>query len=137
MALKLIATGTVSRQPTLDMLLIWSMLIRPRSKILSIVGGRPCEQTMLTKSSWKIKNSEKLPASTVVWLGLNDKSKEGTFVGTDGCPPKFTFWDVNEPNDLGGEDCVSIRNTDVNHDNGAWNDFSCTDQYAFICEINF
>ncbi|PIK38450.1 putative echinoidin isoform X2 [Apostichopus japonicus] len=88
-------------------------------------------------SWWKTMRTNYDNEYEVVWLGLNDKSKEGRFDGTDGCPPKFTFWDVNEPNNLRGEDCASIWNTHENHDNGAWNDSPCTDQYAFICEINF
>ena len=41
----------------------------------------------------------------------------------------YRRWDFGEPNDVGmGEDCVVLK-----HD-GLWNDVSCSQTSAYICE---
>ena len=57
------------------------------------------------------------------WLGISDRSVEGTFVAYDGAsiiPSALTFtnWNAGEPNNVGteGEDYAEVSNT------GGWND---------------
>lgn len=70
-----------------------------------------------------------------VWIGYNDIFSEGHFVGTDGRPPRFTHWDIDEPNNYKGqEDCVVMWKS-PRGDNGAWNDDQCDIRWPFICEI--
>ncbi|PIK38453.1 putative macrophage mannose receptor 1, partial [Apostichopus japonicus] len=71
-----------------------------------------------------------------VWLGYNDRETEGKFVTVGGCAPKFTFWDKNEPNNQGGEDCAVMWNSNKNSDSGSWNDVPCQNQYSFVCKIS-
>lgn len=73
--------------------------------------------------------------SDKVWIGYNDRVTEGQFVGTDGRPATFTFWDKGEPNDRNGEDCVEMWKSSKGGDVGAWNDQSCNDRNPFICEM--
>lgn len=39
-------------------------------------------------------------------------------------------WDVNEPNNVGEEDCVEI------YTNGLWNDQTCTEVKGLICDAD-
>ena len=65
------------------------------------------------------------------WTGLNDLQEEGKFVRSDGSAPKFLNWLDGEPNDVnGGEDCTEVRL----HQGGVWNDLSCYQRRAFVCE---
>ncbi|XP_078392154.1 CD209 antigen-like protein 2 [Cetorhinus maximus] len=62
------------------------------------------------------------------WIGLTDRESEGNWKWVDGTPVSFTQWYQGEPNNWSGnENCAIIRM------NG-WNDYSCTDQFPFICE---
>lgn len=64
------------------------------------------------------------------WIGLQDKSNEGSFIWIDGEALAYSNWNAGEPNDLGDEDCAEIRpNT-----NGKWNDLRCnTHSRRYIC----
>lgn len=65
----------------------------------------------------------------VVWLGLNDRSVEGTFVWESGSASTFENWDANEPNNFGGgEDCAAMRG------DALWNDAPCDAIYMPLCE---
>uniref|UniRef100_A0A671U2A0 C-type lectin domain-containing protein n=1 Tax=Sparus aurata TaxID=8175 RepID=A0A671U2A0_SPAAU len=58
-----------------------------------------------------------------IWIGLNDREKEGTWKWIDGTPLTVAYWRTGEPNDGGGwgeEDCVQIR-SGVNAKE-SWND---------------
>jgi len=66
----------------------------------------------------------------VAWFGYNDIAVEGHWVWV-GRKTSYANWHKGEPNNLGNEDCGSmIRNW-----NGQWNDYSCNNQYASVCEI--
>merc|ERR1719403_323168 len=66
----------------------------------------------------------------VAWFGYNDIAVEGHWVWV-GRKTSYANWHKGEPNNLGNEDCGSmIRNW-----NGQWNDYSCNNKYASICEI--
>ena len=64
------------------------------------------------------------------WIGLNDRRKENVFVWSDGTPYNksiYNNWYPDEPNNLGGEDCVELFKTQ-------WNDESCMGEKSYICE---
>lgn len=68
------------------------------------------------------------PAGAGIWLGINDRAVEGSWVWSDGTS-SYTRWAVGEPNNANNEDCaVSYTNT------GLWNDVPCTTTAAFVCE---
>ncbi|XP_067686863.1 macrophage mannose receptor 1-like [Haliotis asinina] len=65
------------------------------------------------------------------WVGLSDRSKENSFVWTDGTPFDYANWYLGEPNNSGdNEDCVEF-----NQVTKQWNDNSCFVAKDFICEI--
>jgi len=59
---------------------------------------------------------------TGVWIGANDKDKEGTWKWTDGSPFEYTNWYPGQPNSYygDGEDCAQQLF-------GFWADVPCTD----------
>jgi hypothetical protein len=67
--------------------------------------------------------------SSNAWIGLNDLALEGTFVWDGGAGATFRRWGDNEPNDVGGSDCVEKRLSD-----GFWYDQACALAKAFACE---
>lgn len=69
-----------------------------------------------------------------VWIGLNDKTTEGTWVWVNGSPPTYTRWDFGEPNNSGDEDCAEML--DGLGDYGDWNDSGCTNSRWFVCECD-
>ncbi|KAM8987166.1 CD209 antigen-like protein 2 [Ara ararauna] len=66
----------------------------------------------------------------VFWLGLTDSDREDHWQWVDGSSLSLTFWNKGEPNNVGeyGEDCATI------FPNGLWNDVSCSEKEAWICE---
>ncbi|XP_071103799.1 macrophage mannose receptor 1-like isoform X2 [Haliotis cracherodii] len=65
------------------------------------------------------------------WVGLSDRSVEGSYVWADGTPFDYTNWYRGEPSNSGGnEDCVEF-----NEFTKQWNDNSCFIAKDFICEI--
>ena len=68
-----------------------------------------------------------------VWIGLNDRAKEDTWVWSySGEEPTFTKWNPNEPNNhlANDEDCVALW-ADFGYN---WNDIGCSTRYRSICE---
>ena len=62
-----------------------------------------------------------------VWLGVNDKAKEGTWADNEGNPVSWTLFGPGEPNNAG-------RGEDVAHINGfKWNDASGENFRETIC----
>ena len=70
-----------------------------------------------------------------VWIGANDKAKEGTWVWTDGSAWKLENWRTGEPNNDHGnnEHCAEMK---AKVQNGKWNDIQCAgpDYFPFICK---
>jgi hypothetical protein len=64
------------------------------------------------------------------WIGFDDLTVENVFRWVNGAATAFVGWVGAEPNDSNGEDCTYLR-TD-----GTWNDTSCGEQRAAICECD-
>ncbi|CAH3182513.1 unnamed protein product [Porites lobata] len=64
------------------------------------------------------------------WIGLNDRSVEGSFVWTNKEISKFRFWAPQQPNDWKNEDCVHTLGTKHGY---TWNDVPCTNCYNYTC----
>jgi len=75
----------------------------------------------------------KLKRLSQFWLGIQDKTKEGKFTySSDGTPIVFEHWLDDRffgetPNNWRNEDCVQIKS-------GKFNDASCEQKFAFVCE---
>ncbi|CAH3133140.1 unnamed protein product, partial [Porites lobata] len=64
------------------------------------------------------------------WIGLNDRSVEGSFVWTKKEMSKFRFWAPQQPNDWRNEDCVHTLGAKHGY---TWNDVPCTNCYNYTC----
>ena len=67
------------------------------------------------------------------WIGLNDKTTEGTYVWSDSSAlGTYTNWDTSQPNpaNSANQDCVRIEGGN----NGKWDDILCSKSYKFVCE---
>ena len=77
-------------------------------------------------------------SNTQIWIGLNDRAKESTFVWTDSSPYNYEMWDQYEndmePNNANGREwranCVRMMPS------GKWRDTTCSDELAYVCEIS-
>lgn len=64
-----------------------------------------------------------------IWIGANDRTREGTFVWVTGEPAAFNRFAPLEPDDPTGQnDCVAIG------PEGLWHDRSCGTAYPYLCE---
>ncbi|XP_055958871.1 uncharacterized protein LOC126830395 [Patella vulgata] len=67
-----------------------------------------------------------------LWIGLNELDTGKGYKWSDGSPPKYFNWNLNEPNDyLGLEAC-----TDIFVRNGKWNDDHCDIRQGYVCKKN-
>ena len=64
------------------------------------------------------------------WIGLNDRSVEGSFVWTNNEIISFQFWAPQQPNNLKNEDCVHALGAKNGY---SWNDVSCDKCYNYTC----
>ena len=64
------------------------------------------------------------------WIGLNDRSVEGSFVWTNKEISSFRFWAPKQPNNWNNEDCVHTLG--VRH-GYTWNDVPCDNCFNFTC----
>ncbi|XP_043085082.1 C-type lectin mannose-binding isoform-like isoform X2 [Puntigrus tetrazona] len=63
-----------------------------------------------------------------IWIGLYLKDGKAPWVFSDGSNSQFRLWLSGQPNNYGGNQyCV------YSEPNGYWNDWKCTDEFAFIC----
>ncbi|XP_047444532.1 macrophage mannose receptor 1-like [Mugil cephalus] len=64
-----------------------------------------------------------------LWIGLNDRKREGLFDWSDHSTVRFTSWEYGKPAiTTEKEDCVVIRG-----ENGNWADRRCEEKHGFIC----
>ncbi|XP_066023879.1 uncharacterized protein [Pocillopora verrucosa] len=68
------------------------------------------------------------------WIGLNDRSVEGSFVWTNKEISKFRFWAHQQPNDWNNEDCVHTLGAKHGY---TWNDVPCDNCLNFTCFKDF
>ncbi|XP_028446708.1 galactose-specific lectin nattectin-like [Perca flavescens] len=66
------------------------------------------------------------------WIGGTDAVKEGTWMWSDGSKFDYKSWNAGEPNNLGGENCLTMNWPGANN----WNDWACTNQASFVCSKN-
>ena len=67
-----------------------------------------------------------------VWIGLNDKFREGLYSWSDGSLAEFTAWGGGQPGrPRDDEDCVKMDP----YYTWAWKIFRCQHPNAFICEL--
>ena len=66
-----------------------------------------------------------------LWIGLTDKSTEGTFVWeTDGEALSYMNWAHRQPNNWkGAQECAAIIKRD-----GAWGDMKCGSPHHYLCQ---
>ena len=64
------------------------------------------------------------------WIGLNDRSVEGSFVWTNKGTSSFRFWAPNQPNNYTDQDCVHTLGAKNEY---TWNDVSCDNCFKFTC----
>ncbi|XP_044201800.1 C-type lectin domain family 4 member M-like isoform X2 [Thunnus albacares] len=67
----------------------------------------------------------------MMWIGLTDSEREGTWKWVDGTPLTTSFWDSGEPNNNNNEDCVETR---FYPEETGWNDIICGERRLWICE---
>ena len=74
-----------------------------------------------------------------VWIGLNDKSREGTWVWVNGekaVVPAAVLWTTGQPNDSGeGQDCGDI--VPGNEYAYGTNDLACSTALVGLCEKSY
>ncbi|XP_052235280.1 aggrecan core protein-like [Dreissena polymorpha] len=77
-----------------------------------------------------------------VWIGLNDRANEDTFVWSSGHPLSYSHWisgvngTLNVPFLHYAHDCVALIpdfTVFIIHHKGEWDDFSCSENHPFIC----
>ena len=64
------------------------------------------------------------------WIGLNDRSVEGSFVWTNREISQFRYWAEKQPNDWNNEDCVHTLGARHGY---TWNDVPCNNCFNFTC----
>ena len=64
------------------------------------------------------------------WIGLNDRSVEGSFVWTKKGTSNFRYWAPNQPNNYTDQDCVHTLGAKNGY---TWNDVSCDNCFKFTC----
>ncbi|CAH3168899.1 unnamed protein product, partial [Porites evermanni] len=64
------------------------------------------------------------------WIGLNDRSVEGSFVWTNKEISSFRFWAPRQPNNWRNEDCVHTLGAKHGY---TWNDVPCHNCYNYTC----
>ncbi|XP_043205152.1 lectin BRA-3-like [Amphibalanus amphitrite] len=75
-----------------------------------------------------------MAAGVDAWIGLSEHGEDGVFVAEDGGEPMTTvdipFWGAGEPNSAITYNCVQIWSVSK-----GWDDTSCSEQKAFICQL--
>ncbi|XP_067660161.1 snaclec 5-like [Haliotis asinina] len=71
-----------------------------------------------------------LISNGVIWIGLNDRVSEQSWVWADGSALTSNYWNPGEPLHSKASNCVSYNP----HINGGWDDVRCNNKYRFVCE---
>jgi len=70
--------------------------------------------------------------TTSVYIGLNDRNTEKDFRNTDDSPAMFKNFNTGEPNNVGNEDCVVMKD----NKGFRWNDVKCSKKFSALCQEN-
>ncbi|XP_073770369.1 uncharacterized protein isoform X2 [Danio rerio] len=70
---------------------------------------------------------KKTSGGALVWIGLTDSAKEGSWKWVDGTNMTTRFWRLFEPNGQRRENCAA------SHSSG-WADYPCDAKFKWICE---
>ncbi|XP_022097897.1 echinoidin-like [Acanthaster planci] len=72
-----------------------------------------------------------------LWLGFYKPNGRNYFTWSDSRDIDFTFWDIQRPNNVGGnEDCVEMWEEEIeNHRLKSWNDRPCLNRASYICKM--
>ncbi len=90
-----------------------------------------CESlgTHLLEPTSSTENDYEFFTDTSHWIGIHDSGTEGNFVyESTGAAITYENWGINEPNNLGSEQCV------MKFSSNFWNDDSCDNLLPFVCE---
>lgn len=71
------------------------------------------------------------------FIGLNDKALEGEYRWVDSTVASYTYWMPGYPQDISAEqnkDCVVMRMSHGDSNNGKWETKECKNNLRFICE---
>lgn len=82
-------------------------------------------------NTWILQQAQQLNLDEI-WLGLNDREQERTFVWVDGSAPTFTGWNNNQPSHGNDQDCAELHGRDDWA--GTWNDERCGNDQDFVCQ---
>ncbi|KAI8498188.1 hypothetical protein Bbelb_241320 [Branchiostoma belcheri] len=66
------------------------------------------------------------------WIGLTDRQTEGIYQWSDGSHLSYSNWQPGQPDDLGGEDCVVLRESG----GFRWNDQDCGYSRRSLCQTD-
>ncbi|XP_032394478.1 galactose-specific lectin nattectin [Etheostoma spectabile] len=66
------------------------------------------------------------------WIGGSDAVKEGTWLWSDGSRFKYKSWNVGQPDNWFGENCLLMNWPQGN----TWNDWGCNNLASFVCSKN-
>lgn len=67
-----------------------------------------------------------------LWIGANDRSKEGHFEWSDGSPFSYTNWQSGRPMNSEGNDCVMLPDWNPKM---KWSMNPCNNKFGFICKL--
>ena len=75
-----------------------------------------------------IYEEKKRKGLNFVWLGGSDQEKEGVWKWLDESPWDFNNWNLVEPSNQTGQDCLTQA-----YYSQKWNDYSCMAKINFVC----
>ncbi|CAG0896179.1 unnamed protein product [Cyprideis torosa] len=71
--------------------------------------------------------------SDCAWIGLNDRTTEGTYEWSDGSQSEYRNWNPGEPRALlSGEDCVVMNCWNYGEH---WDDCECSVKFHYVCTL--
>ncbi|XP_059150343.1 macrophage mannose receptor 1-like isoform X2 [Physella acuta] len=72
------------------------------------------------------------------WIGLEDRNSDGKFTWLNGTKLNASSWDVSQPSNKSGDDCVLVRpvvlGTLWSQVGAKWSAVNCQDKASFICQ---
>jgi hypothetical protein len=95
-------------------------------------GGALARIDSREQSQALYREARRLDGKSRWWIGLHDRTAEGSFEWIDGAPLSFTGWARGEPNnDTCNQDCAALKR----RGDGAWHDTHCGQAQPFVCRM--